>query len=240
MSKPFIALSGRRWQGRQVNGLPSNFADAHVDLHIADYARCIDAAGGVPVMIPFEADPDAVMGRFDALVLTGGADVDPACYGGPADERIGATEPARDAYELALFRAAQRLGRPVLAVCRGMQLVNVALGGTLLAHIPDEQGHAAWDRPRSDLAHTVHAEPDSWLAAAYGTTDVAVNTLHHQSVDRPGGGVRVTARAADGVIEAFQVDEPSGTRVFAVQWHPELVVAQPDPSFVWLVDAASR
>lgn len=239
MSKPLIAVSGRRWVGERVHGFPSNFAGAEVDLILADYSKCVAAAGGIALSVPFESDPHEVMARLDGLVLTGGADVDPASYGGPADGFIGELEPERDAYETALFRAAVAHGKPVLAICRGAQLVNVALGGTLVSDLDDEGGceHPAWGSPRHELTHPVTFVDGSAAAKAFGALTVHVNTLHHQSVDRPGEGVLVTGHAPDGVIEAYEVPDQ---RVFAVQWHPELVLEQPDPCFLWLTSEAKR
>ena len=277
MPAPFIALSGRRWAGERIHGLPANFASAQIDLHISDYARCVDQAGGVALMVPFEADPDLVMTRMDGLVLSGGADVDPQLYGSSADAvgpTLGDTEPVRDAYEIALFEAAVRAGKPVLAICRGMQLINVALGGTIVADLPHQLpldlpvglapvghapvglspdtaadqhramedkacSHAAWSQPRHKLLHAVSFDAGSWAAAAFGATSALVNSLHHQSIDRPGSGVVITGRSHDGVVEAMQV-EHNGARVFAVQWHPELVEVQPDPCFTWLITEAQK
>ena len=237
MSKPFIAVSGRRWDGHRIAGFPTNFASAEVDLCLADYAKCVHAAGGIALSVPFESDPDAVMARMDGLILTGGSDVDPARYGAVPGPTLGEIEPVRDAYETALFHAAIAADKPVLAICRGAQLVNVALGGTLVADLPAGvgSGHPAWSFPREELVHAVELTEGSLAAKAFGVTSIMVNTLHHQCVDRPGDGVIVTGVAPDGVIEAYEV--PS-IRVFAVQWHPELVLAQPDPCFTWLINTA--
>ncbi len=238
MSKPFIAVSGRRWVGHRIAGFPANFASAEVDLCLADYAKCVDAAGGIALTVPFESDPVAVMAHMDGLILTGGSDVDPRRYGALPSPNLGEVEPLRDAYETALFHAAAAAGKPVLAICRGAQLVNVALGGTLVADLPAGvgSGHPAWSFPREELMHEVALTPGSLVSNAFGSSNIMVNTLHHQCVDRPGDGVIVTGVAPDGVIEAYEV--PS-MRVFAVQWHPELVLAQPDPCFTWLINSAS-
>ncbi len=237
MSKPLIAVSGRRWVGERVQGFPANFAGAEVDLILADYSRCVAAAGGIALSVPFESDPNEVMARLDGLVLTGGADVDPALYGGPLDGFVGELEPQRDAYETALFRAAVAHAKPILAICRGAQLVNVALGGTLVSDLDSESGceHPAWGSARHELTHSVTFVDGSAAATAFGSLVIEVNTLHHQSVDRPGDGVNVTGHAPDGVIESYEVPDQ---RVFAVQWHPELVLQQPDPCFVWLISEA--
>jgi putative glutamine amidotransferase len=237
MSAPFIAISGRRWLGHRVAGFPANFASVEVDLAISDYAKCVAAAGAIPLAVPFEADPHLVMSRLDGLVLTGGSDVDPRLYGAPSNACAGEIEPARDAYEAALFQAAVAAGKPVLAICRGAQLVNVALGGTLVADLDASTGHPAWGFPRHERVHPVALTPGSIVATSHDATTVAVNSLHHQSVDRPGTGVIVTGVSPDGVIEAYEVP---GSRVLAVQWHPELLQEQPDPCFNWLVNEASR
>jgi putative glutamine amidotransferase len=169
-------------------------------------------------------------------VMTGGADVDPSWYDAEPHPELGETELHRDTWELALLRAAVDQGKPVLAICRGMQLVNVAFGGTLIQHLDESELHAEWVQPRDLLKHDVVFEPGSLPARIYGTERWRVNTLHHQAVDRPGKGVRIVGRAPDGVAEALEVD---GAAVLAVQWHPEFVVPQPDPSFTWLVAEAT-
>lgn len=167
----------------------------------------------------------------------GGRTVDPRRYGqapGPWQTPI---DPVRDAYEIALVEAALGLGRPVLAICRGLQLLNVALGGTLRQHLAPDVGEAHFfvGYPRSHRHHQVDIVEGSRLSAVLGRS-VLVNSYHHQSIDRPGQGLDVVAEARDGVVEAVE----SGNRpVLGVQWHPEMF-DEVDGLFVWLVDQATN
>jgi putative glutamine amidotransferase len=235
--RPLIGLSGRRWPAESVPRLPKALQGEEVDLHLSEYPKGIAAVGGLPVQLTRDADPADMVSRLDGLVMTGGADPDPALYGEHPDPQLGDVERARDEWELALIRAALDRRLPMLCVCRGAQLLNIALGGTLVQHLDEAGGHALWDTSRTDRCHTVRVAAGSTLAGLYGT-DVATNSLHHQAVDRPGSGVIVTGRAEDGVVEGFELD--GRPEVLAVQWHPEMLAEQPDPAFTWLVDHARR
>jgi putative glutamine amidotransferase len=189
------------------------------------YVRAIARAGGRPLLIaptPHDlADPGELLELLDGVLVTGGADVDPAVYGA---QRHPATEPTsadRDALELALVRGAAERDMPCLGVCRGMQVVNVAYGGTLEQHLADG---LADDIHRGEAGafagHEVEVEPDSLAAVAAGATRVAVRSYHHQGVERVGDGLRVTARAApDGTAEA--VEDATRRFMLGVLWHPE-------------------
>jgi putative glutamine amidotransferase len=178
-----------------------------------------------------------VVERLEGLVLTGGADVDPAVYGQAPDPDLGAIEPDRDAWELDLLRAAEARGLPVLCVCRGAQLLNVAKGGTLRQHVSVDEGdgHPRFTDDGHEPAHAVDLEAGSLAASLLGA-HVEVNSLHHQVVDRVGEGLRATGRSPDGAVEVLELE---GSDVLGVQWHPELL-ARPDPTFAWLVEAARR
>jgi gamma-glutamyl-gamma-aminobutyrate hydrolase PuuD len=176
-----------------------------------------------------------MVSRLDGLVMTGGADPDPTLYGEDPHPELGETEPDRDEWELSLIRAALERRLPMLCVCRGAQLLNIALGGSLVQHLDEADTHALWTTPRSDRCHTVRVAAGSRLATLYGD-NITTNSLHHQAVGRPGDGVVVTGRAEDGVIEGFEID--GRPEVLAVQWHPEMLAEQPDPAFAWLVDEA--
>jgi len=145
-------------------------------------------------------------------------------------------ERGRDDWELALIRAALDARIPMLCVCRGAQLLNIAMGGTLVQHL-DIPLHAGWDHPRIDRCHTVRVQPGSRAEALYGL-ETPTNSLHHQAVGRVGQGVVVTATTDDGVVEAFELE--GRPEVFAVQWHPEMLSDQIDPAFVWLIAEASK
>ncbi|MGZ4675273.1 MAG: gamma-glutamyl-gamma-aminobutyrate hydrolase family protein [Acidimicrobiia bacterium] len=188
------------------------------------YVKAVHRAGAVPVILPVvdPADVDALLDAVDALVITGGRDVDPAAYGHEPDAHCGPIDPRRDASDLAMARAAVARDFPTLAVCRGIQVLNVALGGTLDQHVDD---HMQLDHYNLD-AHTVTIEPDSQLARIVGTTTLGVNTLHHQVIAELGAGVRPVARNEDGHVEGIEVD--GAPNVLGVQWHPELLRHRPE------------
>lgn len=213
-----------------------------IDSLDRSYVDSVVAAGGVPVLLPVippSLAPTMLEG-LDGLVLSGGGDVDPHLYGqDPAPETAG-TDQARDAFELVVAKHAVQAGLPTLFICRGAQILNVALGGTLIQHLPDQD-----DRPHTDPStwhvgtHATTVEPDSLVAAVVGATDIKVNSLHHQGVDQPGEGVRVVAVDDAGVVEAFEVE--GNDAVIAVQWHPEMLQGDPvsDALFGWLIESAS-
>jgi putative glutamine amidotransferase len=184
------------------------------------YVKAVHRAGATPVILPI-VDPDDLGGLLDAVdavVITGGGDVDPARYGATEvhEQTYGIVE-QRDEADLALVHAVIEHGTPTLAICRGIQVVNVALGGTLHQHLDD---HMRRDLYNDDV-HKVSIEPDSRLATIVDTTELTTNSLHHQHVDRLGEGVRVVATAPDGTVEAIEVDH--APNLLAVQWHPELL-----------------
>ena len=208
-----------------------------VDLHFADYGRSVALAGGLPVELTRDADVHEMVSHLDGLVLSGGADIEPSRYGAAAVEELGETEPERDAWEFALYDAARSKGIPVLAICRGFQLVNVAHGGTLNQHVEldDGAGHPQWEVDGRETTHAVSCRASSLAARVVGES-LEVNSLHHQTVETLGDGLVVGAVASDGVIEAFSTLDQA---VLAVQWHPELLPA-PDPTFTWLVKSAAE
>jgi putative glutamine amidotransferase len=203
---------------------------ARVRLNRA-YLRALDEAGLVPLVVPplAAAHAAAVLDAVSGLVLTGGEDVDPAQYGARPHAALGPVHGERDAWELALVGAARDRGTPTLAICRGIQLLNVALGGTLVQDLPSDRpsevAHDPPGRPRGDRTHDVAVVAGSALAAALGSTRLAVNSTHHQAVDRAAEGLRVVARAPDGVVEGMESDPGAPWPVLAVQWHPEELVA---------------
>ena len=207
------------------------------DLHFADYGRSVALAGGLPVELTRDADPEDMVSRLDGLVLSGGADVDPHRYGENPDPQLGEVEPERDEWEMALYAAARTREIPVLAICRGFQLVNVAHGGTLTQHVEldDGAGHPQWDVDGRTATHEVSCRSSSLTADVVGGS-LKVNSLHHQTLKDLGKGLIVGAVASDGVVESFHTADNA---VLAVQWHPELLPA-PDPTFVWLVRTASE
>ncbi len=201
------------------------------------YARnawAIADAGGLPVYIPTGLDEDILHDlyeRVDAVLLPGGPDVDPAIYGQERHPETKVIDDARDSLELTLARWTYADDRPLFGICRGHQVMNVAFGGTLVQDIPSivETGlsHDTPDTlPRSTLQHEVTLDADSHLASILGTTQVAVNSLHHQSVERAAPGVMITGYSPDGVVEALEA--PDKRYVLSVQWHPEDLYAGDD------------
>lgn len=230
---PLIGLPGRRKRASEISGFPETMANSDVDLYMADYARGVIEAGGIPVHIPIDVDPAAVGERLDGFVLPGGTDIDPVLYGADPDPDLLPLEPERDDLELALLSAALRAEIPVLGICRGIQVLNVHQGGTLHQHVPE---HGRFDLPIDSTIHQVSFAEGSTLHELYGPS-ARVNSLHHQTVADLGRDLAVTARADDGTIEGVEM----GDHVVAVQWHPEMMPTRPtDPIFGWLVNRASR
>jgi putative glutamine amidotransferase len=194
----------------------------------------LEAAGLIPVIIPPLSNPDAANAILDSvsgLVLTGGSDVDPALYGEKRHDKVRSIDAGRDRTEAALIQEARGRGTPVLAICRGIQILNVALGGTLVQDIPSQCDTTIdhdEDRPRDSRTHDISAEPGSLIARAIGTEQCLVNSFHHQAVKDVAEGMRVTARSPDGVIEGMESTNDDWW-VLAVQWHPEEMTGSPEP-----------
>jgi putative glutamine amidotransferase len=207
-----------------------------------NYCGAVVRAGGLPILLPHEPERAVdYLGLIDGLIVTGGAfDVDPALFG--ADSRHGTvtTKDRRTAFELAITRAALAADKPVLGICGGQQLLNVALGGTLVQHIPDEiAGPLAHEQPnpRNEPGHEVEIAAGTILHRIAGTSRVAVNSAHHQAVKTVGPGVVIDAVAPDGVIEGIEL--PGRRFCLGVQWHPEFEISPADEAiFRAFVDAA--
>ncbi|WP_018656185.1 gamma-glutamyl-gamma-aminobutyrate hydrolase family protein [Actinomadura flavalba] len=188
----------------------------------APYLRAVERSGGVPVLLPPAGRPQGLrtlVSRLDGIVFAGGGDVDPGRYGAEPHAETSPPQPHRDRAELALLRAVLEQNTPFLAICRGMHLLNVALGGTLVQHLPDQVGH---DGHRPEIGrvgtHRVHISGSSALGGVLGAT-ADVPTYHHQALDRVGGGLEQVAWADDKTVEAVELrGHPFG---LAVQWHPE-------------------
>lgn len=207
------------------------------------YITAIVEAGAVPLVLP-ALDPSevaAVLPCLDGVVLTGGGDVDPARYGAEPTDALVGVDAGRDAYELALVDAAVALGVPVLGICRGAQVLNVARHGTLVGHLPDvtSQPHRVEEK-WGEVAHQVRVAGDSLLGRVIGGEALGVNTLHHQAVGVVGVDLQAVAWAEDGIIEAIEGRGP--VRLLGVQWHPELLPGElrHRALFHWLVDEAAR
>ncbi len=207
------------------------------------YALAVERGGGIPVLVPPQADMEALRelyDRLDGVLLSGGGDIDPARYGEELLPICGAVEPLRDELEIELARLALDEGKPVFGICRGMQLLNVATGGTLYQDItaqrPDAPPHKSSDyQGKRDLTtHTITIDPDSPLAGILGATVHPVNSFHHQAVKRTGSGVKLVAWSDDGVPEGMVVS--GHPFALAVQFHPEELVFV-DPASQRLFDS---
>lgn len=215
MSRPLIGVSAYAERARYWI-----IDDEEVVLVPRTYVDMVAAAGGTPVLLPPSASAEDAVERCDALIVVGGPDVDAAHYGAEPGPHSDPPRPERDAADLAALRRALDRRIPVLGVCRGHQLLNVALGGTLHQHLPDVVGHLRHSvEPATFGPVKVAPEPGSRVASALGGDTLQVWCHHHQAVDRLGDGLRVTARADDGTVEAVELD--GHPFVVGVQWHPE-------------------
>jgi putative glutamine amidotransferase len=216
MTPPLIAIPGRR----------SDEAAGHRTPVISGgrlYADAVQRAGGLPVVIPPTDDIDAIKAtirRCDAMVLLGGGDVSPSHYGQTERARLYGVDEFIDSFEIAAVHAAFEYDKPILAICRGHQVLNVALGGTLVQHLPTTDQHR-------DTMHSVQLLQGSRTAIAMGTTEPLVHSFHHQAIDTLGNGLTVVGTFHDDTIEA--VEHTDATWVMGVQWHPE-DTAMSDPA----------
>jgi putative glutamine amidotransferase len=209
------------------------------------YVRAVQQAGGIPVVLPPvpPAGVPALLRRLQGICLSGGPDLDPAGYDAPRGAELGVVEPELDAFELALARAADRAGLAVLGISRGCHVLNVARGGTLHQHLPATTDGSIGHRqttPGHEPSHEVDVAPVSRLASIAGAGRLAVNSFHHQGVDRLGERLRAAAWSPDGVVEA--IEDPAAPLYLGVQWHAEALVEHPahDALFRALVKAAAR
>ena len=221
MSVPRIAVSGvrRHWQGAGRTGVNAAYVDS------------VATAGAVPVILPPAILPEHAthaLEGVDGLLLSGGEDIDPSWYCMDPAPQLGSVDAARDRFEFALFQAARERRLPVLGICRGLQLVNVALGGVLWQDLPTERpSPVQHDRgdARDARTHQVEVLAATRTAEALGVTGLGVNSFHHQGVRTLASGLAATAHAPDGLVEAFEGTE--GAWLVAVQWHPEEMHGDP-------------
>jgi putative glutamine amidotransferase len=221
--RPLIGVTTSELRPSSAGTLRRHGEPPHAEMALGmTYLLAIEAAGGMPVVLPPLGDAAALLERLDGICLSGGPDLDPDAYGAPdRHAELGPTEPDLDTFELALARAAGERGIPLLGVCRGAQALNVARGGSLHQHVAAHRQ----TEPATATTHTVHVDAGTQLARLVGTRPLRVNSFHHQAVDRLGTGLRVVARAADGTVEAV---EGLGSRfLLGVQWHAEGLVSQP-------------
>jgi putative glutamine amidotransferase len=242
MAKPIILITA----GRQNNYTPRREVQTVTYGCDVDYLDAVRRSGGVPLMLPANLEPeDAVeaLRAADGLLLSGGGDVCSLLYGEEPHQKSKYQDMRRDAAELALARVAMAQELPTLGICRGLQLLNVALGGTLIQDVPSQVPESVkhWsDGLDVLLQHTIRIEDGSLFARVMGTTEMAVNSWHHQAVNALGEGLRISARARDGIVEGIESSE--GKPVLAFQCHPE-ECAGTYPEFQrvfdWLVSEAA-
>jgi putative glutamine amidotransferase len=208
------------------------------------YMRAIERAGGLPVALPPLRDENVgpLLEQLSGLLLTGGPDIDPACYGAEPHPELGPIDHEVDVFEIELCRQADRRGIPILGICRGAQVLNIARDGSLIQHLPEITNGTIEHRqtePGDRTTHEVQVAPDSGLAQTTGGGPVNVNSFHHQAIERLGAGLRPVAWAADGVIEAIE-DPDGGQLVLGVQWHAETLIEEAEQLalFELLVTAA--
>jgi putative glutamine amidotransferase len=232
--RPLIGVTTSELRPSGMSTLRRQGEPPHPEMALGmTYLQSIERAGGVPVVLPpCVSDLEALIARLDGVCLSGGPDLDPEAYGARArHEELGPTEPSLDAFELALARAAIERRLPLLGICRGSQALNVACGGTLHQHV---DGHRQRE-PGCRVTHEVEIAAGTRLAGLLGAGTLAVNSFHHQAVDRLGSGLRVAARACeDGTVEAI---EGAGGLVLGVQWHAEALAD--GRLFEALVDASA-
>lgn len=187
------------------------------------YVDAVRDAGGFPLLLPpGERDPSEIMGLIDGLIFAGGGDVDPSLYGAKPHPKIERVNAERDSFEISLARTALEGTKPVLGICRGMQLLNVAGGGTLIVDVPETVGSRVKHRSeqREPVEHTVLLEKQSRLAAILGKSEVSVRSLHHQGLDKVATGWRIVGRSEDDLVEAMERE--GHPWMISVLWHPEM------------------
>ncbi|HMM19820.1 MAG TPA: gamma-glutamyl-gamma-aminobutyrate hydrolase family protein [Selenomonadales bacterium] len=208
-----------------------------------DYVRAVLAAGGTPVVLPAVEDPAAVrsqVSQVDGVLLSGGYDLDPQYYGEEPEPELGPVITERDEYELEVMKLVRELNKPALGICRGIQVMNVACGGTLYQDIAEIDGIIKHyqDSKKFVPGHTAEIVPGTKIHAILGETALKVNSFHHQAVKDIAPGFVISARAKDGLIEAIEASE---AHLLGVQWHPEMMFAQYPVMlnvFRWLIDTA--
>jgi len=210
-----------------------------------DYTDAVERAGGVPVLLPVVEDPalvDSQLDLIDGLILVGGRDLTPKIYGARRHSKTQTMHPSRQLYDIELARAAIRRNLPVLGICGGLQLVNVVCGGDLIQHLPDAVGDRVPHRGKAGFViHDIAIVPGTRLARIVGAERLEANSGHHQAAGRIGGGLRVSARSADDVVEALEAK--GDTFCVCVQWHPEQLARRSAEHFALfraLVEAAGK
>jgi putative glutamine amidotransferase len=244
MSKPMIGVTVSEIRAKEDAQRVRHGEPAQTEMTLGlSYMRAVERAGGLPVALPplKRENVDPLLDQLSGLLLTGGPDVDPACYGAAPHPELGPIDHDVDVFEIDLCRRADQRGMPILGICRGAQVLNVARQGTLFQHLPDVTNGVVEHRqaePGDRTTHEVRVSPDSGLAQTTGGGPVKVNSFHHQAIDRLGFELRPVAWAPDGVIEA--VEGHGGHFVLGVQWHAETLIQEAEQLalFERLVQAA--
>jgi putative glutamine amidotransferase len=223
-----------------VTTRPLTTGGLSLDVVERAYGEAISSVGGTSHLLPCQATPTGEsLAGLDGLLLTGGGDVEPGLYGEIRRAETGGVDEDRDIWEIALLQQAFAAALPVLGICRGCQVINVACGGTLFQHLPDvtAQPHLI-PHPRHETVHTVRIEPGSRLSMLEDNPCIGVNSIHHQAIDRVGTDLEATAWSEDGIVEAV---EHLTLPVLGVQWHPENLLHLPAHRalFSWLVNSAT-
>ena len=213
---------------KPIIGITTNFEDEkNLSVHKSNYNRIIEA-GGIPVILPITSDVIAIkdlVSSIDGVLFTGGLDVDPVFYNEDPLQQLQDISPGRDGFEFALVKELIDKHTPILAICRGAQVVNVALGGSLYQDIPTQVGKSAMQHVQKakneHLSHSITIDPDSKFGEIYNTEEIRVNSFHHQSVKELGEGLKAVAHANDGIIEA--IESTTNHFILGTQWHPEYI-----------------
>ena len=224
MKTPIIGLT--TYHGNNEQGFPAV-------MLLRAYVKAVIEAGGTPLLVPTDLPAtlhQELVERLDGILFTGGGDISLRCFDGESHPRIHMVDELRDALEISLFQVSLQQKKSILGICRGCQLINVALGGSLYTHIEDQHVNAIKHDyypaiPRSYIAHGVHLDEESRLAGYLGKTELEVNSLHHQGLNRVAAALQAVARAPDGLVEAVEISELPF--VIGVQWHPEWLTHQP-------------
>ncbi len=230
-SKPIIGIT---------SSLTKHGENMSIHLNQA-YTLAIQNAGGIPIVIPISDQDDAkdLVSICDGILLSGGEDVDPLTYGANPEPEIGKTIIERDEIEKAIIEMAQNQSKPILGICRGIAMINAALGGSIIQDIEKLNPNALNHRQtaaRSQPTHDIKVEPNSRLFEIVGEKEIQVNSMHHQAINKTPETLRIVANAPDGTIEAFELTDRNKPMLVAVQWHPE-EMASHDPKMANLFKA---
>lgn len=213
-----------------------NFQGVEFNLITQDYAESISAAGAIPLLMPYleaRQNDEAYIREFlnlaDGVVLPGGSDIDPALYGSYPQKNLGSITPERDRWELKILKIAKEMGKPILGICRGFQLINVFYGGSLKVDVCGNSvetkiPHMASMVPKYYKTHKLNIKPGTRLAEVFAASEIAVNSFHHQAVDKVGNNLKVSAVAPDGFVEG--IEDSDYPYLVGVQWHPEMMATR--------------